>query len=94
MPKKARRGSARYGASRKAKRLQRAAAQPGLQPQAPVASSAASPSPRQARPERAAAPVPATNRGQYEYVRSDIRNIGILVGAVTVVLIVLAFVLR
>lgn len=89
MPKKAKRGSARYGASRKARKARRVAARPRPQPQVPVEAGATSP-----RPERKAAPMATTGQPRYRYVISDIRRIGILVAAVVVILIILAFVLR
>lgn len=91
MPKKARRGSARYGGPRKARKPGQAVAQTRQEVHPPVETRAVGTS----RPSgRTPATVAAASRPQYGYVMSDLRRIGILVVAAAAILIILAFVLR
>jgi hypothetical protein len=104
MAKKSRKRAARYSELSKS-RKKRQVASPGPQPQVvstpktqEVAATSAKKSPA---PPKSSAPqrVPKTQAGirltipDYRYVRDDLKRVGILTGAVVVIIIILAFVL-
>jgi hypothetical protein len=105
MPKKSRKRATRYSELSKSKKKQRQGARPAPEPK-PVSATTSQEIPAPAA-KRSPIPAksPASQRGpktqpgirlaipDYRYVRDDLKRVGILTGAVIVIIIILAFVL-
>jgi hypothetical protein len=105
MPKKSRKRAAKYSELSKSRKKQRQGARPAPEPKAVSATTSqeiAAPSTKKSPvPAKSPAPQrgPKTQPGikltipDYRYVRDDLKRVGILTGAVIVIIIILAFVL-
>jgi hypothetical protein len=105
MPKKSRKRAARYSELSKSKKKQRQGARPTPEPKAifttttqetPAPAAKKSPVPvKSPTPQKGPKMQPGIRLTipDYRYVRDDLKRVGILTGAVIVIIIVLAFVL-
>jgi hypothetical protein len=108
MPKKSRKRATRYSELSKSKKKQRQGARPAPEPK-PVSAATTEEAPAPTATAAKKSPIPAkspapqkgpkTQPGirlaipDYRYVRDDLKRVGILTGAVIVIIIILAFVL-
>jgi hypothetical protein len=104
MAKKSRKRAARYSELSKSRR-KRQVARPGPQPQVVSKPEAQAVAAAVTKKSPAPAKSPATQKGpktqpglrltipDYKYVRNDLKRVGILTGAIIVIIIILAFVL-
>ncbi len=105
MPKKSRKRAARYSELSRSRKKQRQGARPAPEPKVVSATTSEEIAAPVTKKTPVSAKSPAQQRGtktipgvrigipEYRYVRDDLKRVGILTGAIIVIIIILAFVL-